>query len=386
MYARRLKCKNTKWNLICQQSKFFVSSNCRDYSCSQSSTISGNCTTRSSLIRRFLSDSFSSRGVTSFNRHTRLQGRPNANCSSSRLRFFSSEGDGSKASDDKHVPVKDGANIDKGKIKKEKVKEDVRHCDAHARLGEQEQNEWLKNEKLAIESKNKESPFLTRREKFKNEFLRRVVPWEKITVSWETFPYYIHEHTKKLLVECASSHLKHKKFTTAYGARLTSSSGRILLQSVPGTELYRERLVRALARDLQVPLLVLDSSVLAPYDFSEDCSSEIESDDDNVESGEEFTSESEIEDENDGSNEEEWTSSGEAKSECSDDDEVGVQVSAEAMKKLIPYNLEDFEKRVSGESESSSESSKSENIEPSDKPKGPLKKGKISEVYSGSLF
>ena len=32
-----------------------------------------------------------------------------------------------------------------------------------------------------------------------------------------------------------------------------------------GTELYRERLIRALARELQVPLLVLDSSVLAPY-------------------------------------------------------------------------------------------------------------------------
>ena len=32
-----------------------------------------------------------------------------------------------------------------------------------------------------------------------------------------------------------------------------------------GTELYRERLVRALAQDLKVPLLVLDSSVLAPY-------------------------------------------------------------------------------------------------------------------------
>lgn len=32
-----------------------------------------------------------------------------------------------------------------------------------------------------------------------------------------------------------------------------------------GTELYRERMVRALAQDLQVPLLVLDSSVLAPY-------------------------------------------------------------------------------------------------------------------------
>ena len=32
-----------------------------------------------------------------------------------------------------------------------------------------------------------------------------------------------------------------------------------------GTELYRERTVEAIARDLQVPLLVLDSSVLAPY-------------------------------------------------------------------------------------------------------------------------
>ncbi|MCV5003214.1 hypothetical protein OFM39_26485, partial [Escherichia coli] len=67
----------------------------------------------------------------------------------------------------------------------------IRSCDAHARLGEQDQKEWLINEKLSIEGRKKESPFLTRREKFKNEVLRRVVPWEKITVSWETFPYYI---------------------------------------------------------------------------------------------------------------------------------------------------------------------------------------------------
>lgn len=38
-----------------------------------------------------------------------------------------------------------------------------------------------------------------------------------------------------------------------------------MILSSAGTELYRERLVRALAKDLQVPLLVLDSSVLAPY-------------------------------------------------------------------------------------------------------------------------
>lgn len=115
------------------------------------------------------------------------------------------------------------------------------------------------------------------------------------------FIFFNSDHSKNLLIECTASHLKHKKVTATYGARLTSSSGRILLQSVPGgslthpiiilhfhicafelhcllleliasmmmpsigTELYRERLVRALARDLQVPLLVLDSSVLAPY-------------------------------------------------------------------------------------------------------------------------
>lgn len=85
---------------------------------------------------------------------------------------------------------------------------------------------------------------------------------------------------------------------------------------------------------------VINSRIM--QNFGEDCSSESESDGDNLESGEECTSESEVEDENDGSNEEEWTSSGEAKSEGSDDDDV--QVSAEALKKLVPYNLEDFEK------------------------------------------
>lgn len=79
-----------------------------------------------------------------------------------------------------------------------------------------------------------------------------------------------------------------------------------------------------------------------PQDFGEDCSS----DDDNGESGEDCISESEIEDENDVSNEEEWTSSGETRSDCSDNDEeeVDVRVSAEAFKKLIPYNVEDIEK------------------------------------------
>lgn len=50
--------------------------------------------------------------------------------------------------------------------------------------------------------------------------------------------FFSRDHTKNLLVECAASHLKHKKFTVSYGARLTSSSGRILLQSVPGWSIW----------------------------------------------------------------------------------------------------------------------------------------------------
>ncbi|KAJ6288874.1 hypothetical protein OIU76_024785 [Salix suchowensis] len=112
-------------------------------------------------------------------------------------------------------------------------------------------------------------------------------------------------------------------------------------QSISGTELYRDRTVKALAGDLQVPLLVLDSSVLAPYDFGDD---ESESDD-SAGSVEETCSESEVEDDNDAVNEEEWTSSAEAKSDCSDDDAVDLEANAEAaLKKLLPCSLEEFEK------------------------------------------
>jgi len=87
--------------------------------------------------------------------------------------------------------MKDGVNFDKHGRRQAEASGSIRQCEEHARLGEQDQKEWLNNEKLAIENKKKESPFLSRREKFKNEFLRRIVPWEKITVSWETFPYFV---------------------------------------------------------------------------------------------------------------------------------------------------------------------------------------------------
>lgn len=328
----------------------------------------------SSSIRRYQSELPPSCGAGAGTYVKGLYPWHNSSLNTGRLRAYSSKGDGRNASEDKQESAKDGSSIDRGKSMRDReaAAAIVTGRDAHAILGEQDQKEWLHNEKLAIESKKKDPPFLSRREKFKNDFLRRIVPWEKISVSWETFPYYMNEHTKNTLVECAASHMKHKKVNSTYGARLNSSSGRILLQSVPGTELFRERLVRALAQDLQVPLLVLDSSVLAPYDFGEDCSSE--SDDDHAESAEDCASGSEIEDENEGSNEE-WNSSAEAKSDCSDD-EVDVQATAEAaLKKLVPFNLEEFAQRVSGESESSSESTKPEDVANSEQSKQQLKRG-----------
>ncbi|XP_062112925.1 uncharacterized protein LOC133824073 isoform X2 [Humulus lupulus] len=370
MYARRIQCRNQIWGVLLP-SKYVTRTYSVERGSSQSlicRTVLGNKFAHGSLGRRNFLHSFSSRSVASAVCYTDLDVKSNPCLKSIQFRAYSSEGDGRNASEDKLAPVKDGAGFVKGKTLRETAEEDIRNCDAHARLGEQDQKEWLINEKISMESRKKDSPFLTRRDKFKNEFLRRVIPWEKITVSWDTLPYYIHEHTKKLLVECAASHLKHKKVTSSYGARLASSSGRILLQSAPGTELYRERLVRALAQDLQVPLLVLDSSVLAPYDFGDDCQSESESDDDSAERGEDYTSESEVEDEN----EEDWTSSNEAKSDGTDNDEVATTEAA--IRKHVSQCPEDFAKMVCGESDNSTESSNVEAVE-SSKSQQPLKRG-----------
>jgi hypothetical protein len=107
------------------------------------------------------------------------------------LRLYSSKGDGSNASEGKHIPVKDGVNVEKIIGAKEELLVARGFVNEHARLAEQEQQEWLSSEKFSINSKKEESPFLTRRQRFKNEFLRRVIPWDKINLSLDSFPYYL---------------------------------------------------------------------------------------------------------------------------------------------------------------------------------------------------
>lgn len=188
MYARRLKCKSQRWGSVFQPSKYsFGQDGLTDRACLQSfghASALRNHSKDGSLIRRYFLGSIPLRGVV----------RSSLCSNRIQLRAFSSEADGRNASGNNRKPVDDGANFDKGekgKTRREKVREDAKNKDAHARLGEHEQKEWLNNEKAAIESKKRESPFLTRRERFKNEFSRRIVPWEKINISWDTFPYYI---------------------------------------------------------------------------------------------------------------------------------------------------------------------------------------------------
>ncbi|XP_042463800.1 uncharacterized protein LOC122046910 isoform X2 [Zingiber officinale] len=386
MFSTRLKCRILKRSSVGQEYWYLSGLIRRDlsHSCYDRCNIYDYPPLpRDSLVRRFSSASLPyTTSLSSQRRDVGISNRLSTSMSYTCCRFYSSESDGNNASGGKHVPVKSVTGFDKEKVSKEEAISDSNHCNEHASLGEQDQLDWLSCEKLSIDSQIKGSPLLTKRQRFKKEFMRRVVPWEKIRVSWDKFPYHIREHTKNLLTECVASHLRHKNFASSYGARLISSTGRILLQGVPGTELLRERMVRALARDLQVPLLVLDSNVLTPYDFGQENASESETDDSHVESGEECTSESDAEDENAESNEE-WTSNNENKSGESDSDDV--QASVEALKKLEPCSLEEFAKRVAGEVENASTSKDLDAATPPEQSKRPLKKGDRVKYVGASV-
>ncbi|XP_074564018.1 uncharacterized protein LOC141820584 [Curcuma longa] len=385
MFSRRLKFRIHKQGSLGQEYWYLFRLIRRDFShcCNDRCNIYTYPLLRDSLVRRFSSVSLPDKtSLSSWRREVRISNKLSPSLSYTCCRFYSSEGDGNDASGGKHVPVKSATSFDKEKASKEESISDSSRCVEHAWLGEQDQLDWLSCEKMSIDSQIKESRFLTKRQQFKNEFVRRVVPWENIKVSWDKFPYHIREHTKNLLVECAASHLRHKNFASSYGARLISSTGRILLQGFPGTELLRERMVRALARDLQVPLLVLDSNVLTPYGFGQEFASERETDNCHVESGEECTSESDAEDENAESNDE-WTSSIENGSSESDSDDI--QASVEALEKLEPCSLEEFAKRVAGEVESASTSKDSDAATPPEKSKRPLRKGDRVKYVGASV-
>lgn len=182
MLARRFKCGNQRLDEFYQSIKYPIRlyrGDCSSFRRTNGGSMTGSDSIRGNSVRQH---KFELVGVRDYNWRSWQDGH---------FRFYSSEGGEGNARDEEHISVRDGVNFDTSGAQRTEAREDTRQSDPHARLGEQDQKEWLNNEKLAMENKRKESPFLSRKEKFKNEFLRRIVPWEKITVSWETFPYYV---------------------------------------------------------------------------------------------------------------------------------------------------------------------------------------------------
>ncbi|KAL1825844.1 uncharacterized protein LOC108214240 isoform X1 [Daucus carota subsp. sativus] len=100
-----------------------------------------------------------------------------------------------------------------------------------------------------------------RRQLFKEGLQQRILKSENIEVSIESFPYYLSETTRNVLIASTYIQLKCNKFTK-FSVDLPSVSPRILLSGPAGSEIYQETLARALAKHFGVALLIVDSLLL----------------------------------------------------------------------------------------------------------------------------
>eukprot|EP00698_Gefionella_okellyi_P025045 TRINITY_DN9049_c0_g1_i1.p1 TRINITY_DN9049_c0_g1~~TRINITY_DN9049_c0_g1_i1.p1 ORF type:complete len:623 (+),score=148.13 TRINITY_DN9049_c0_g1_i1:87-1955(+) len=82
--------------------------------------------------------------------------------------------------------------------------------------------------------------------------------WDSITTDFNSFPYYLSPSTKDALILSTYAHLKRPQLASKFADVSSTGSARVLLRGEEGSEIYQEQLVRALAKHLQVPLLVFD--------------------------------------------------------------------------------------------------------------------------------
>ncbi|XP_073223746.1 uncharacterized protein [Cicer arietinum] len=108
--------------------------------------------------------------------------------------------------------------------------------------------------------KDVDTPILasTRQQAFKDSLQQRILNAEDIDVSFETFPYYLSDTTKNVLIASTYIHLKCKGIGK-YASDLPSVSPRILLSGPAGSEIYQETLSKALAKHFGAKLLIVDS-------------------------------------------------------------------------------------------------------------------------------
>ncbi|GAU39552.1 hypothetical protein TSUD_38050 [Trifolium subterraneum] len=98
----------------------------------------------------------------------------------------------------------------------------------------------------------------TRRQAFRDSLEQRILNAENIDVSFETFPYYLSDTTKNVLIASTYIHLKCNGFGK-YASDLPSVCPRILLSGPSGSEIYQETLSKALAKHFGARLLIVDS-------------------------------------------------------------------------------------------------------------------------------
>ncbi|CAN6558667.1 unnamed protein product [Malus baccata var. baccata] len=94
-----------------------------------------------------------------------------------------------------------------------------------------------------------------RRQAFKEKLQQGILRPGDTDVSFESFPYYLSDTTKKVLIASTLPNLRCSKFRK-YFSSLPTGSPRILLS---GSEIYQETLAKALAKHFGARLLIVDS-------------------------------------------------------------------------------------------------------------------------------
>ncbi|CAH9054694.1 unnamed protein product [Cuscuta epithymum] len=93
---------------------------------------------------------------------------------------------------------------------------------------------------------------------FREDIQKDILDGREMDVSFDKFPYYLSENTKKMLIAASYIHMKHielAKFTS----ELPTVNPRILLTGPAGSEIYQEMLARALAHHYGAKLLIFDT-------------------------------------------------------------------------------------------------------------------------------
>ncbi|GFP85608.1 ATPase family aaa domain-containing protein 1 [Phtheirospermum japonicum] len=101
----------------------------------------------------------------------------------------------------------------------------------------------------------------SRRQAFKDSLRQGLLHSNNIETSFENFPYYLSETTKKVLIASTYIHLKCNKFAK-FTSDLPTVCPRVLLSGPAGSEIYQETLTKALAKYFGAGLLIVDTILL----------------------------------------------------------------------------------------------------------------------------